>query len=69
MQKTASIVKEVCLLIGCLAMYVLLLGALARAGMCLPNCCQAVGMHVTIHCHTRRKGLKRVLTAYFYMNF
>jgi hypothetical protein len=46
-QKTASIVKEVCLLIRCLAVDVLL-RALATAGMCLPSRCLAMGLHVTV---------------------
>jgi hypothetical protein len=42
-RKPASIAKEPCLLIRCLAMDVLLLRALAPAGMCLPSRCLAVG--------------------------
>jgi hypothetical protein len=47
-QKTASVVKKACLMIRCLAMDVLFLRALARAGMCLPSRCLAMGIHVTI---------------------
>jgi hypothetical protein len=47
-QKTASLVKEACLLIRCLAMDVLLLLALAPAGMCLRSRCLAVGLSVTM---------------------
>jgi hypothetical protein len=47
-QKTASIVKEVCLLICCLVMDVLLLRAFVSAGMCLPNCCLTMGLHLNI---------------------
>jgi hypothetical protein len=44
----ASVVKEACLLIHCLAVDVLLLHALAPAGMYLQSCCLAMGIHVTI---------------------
>jgi hypothetical protein len=40
-ENTASIIKEACLLIRCSAMDVLLLSALAPAGMCLPSRCLA----------------------------
>jgi hypothetical protein len=46
-QKTASI-EEACVLICCLAMDVLLLGAFASAGISLLTRCLAVGIHVTI---------------------
>jgi hypothetical protein len=36
-ESTASIAKEACLQIRCLAMEVLLLRALASNGMCLPS--------------------------------
>jgi hypothetical protein len=39
--------KEVCLLIRCLAVDVLL-RAFSSAAMCLPSCCLAMGIHVTI---------------------
>jgi hypothetical protein len=48
-QKTASIVKQACLLIRCLVINVLLLRALAPAGMCLPSRCLAMDLYVTIH--------------------
>jgi hypothetical protein len=48
-ENTASIFKEACLLIRCLAMDVLFLRALARAGMCLPSRRLAMGMHVTFY--------------------
>jgi hypothetical protein len=47
-QKTASIVKEACLLIRCLAVDVLMLRTFASAGMCLPSRCLEMGIHVTI---------------------
>jgi hypothetical protein len=47
-ENTASIIKEACLLIRCLTMDALFLRALARAGMCLPRCCLAMGIYVTI---------------------
>jgi hypothetical protein len=47
-QNTASVVKEACLLIHCLAMGVILLRALAPAGRCLPNRCLAICIHVTV---------------------
>jgi hypothetical protein len=47
-ENTASIVKEVCLLIRCLAMNVLLFRAFASAEMYLPSRCLAVGMHVIL---------------------
>jgi hypothetical protein len=42
-RKTASIIKEACLLLRCLAMYVLLLRAFTSTGMCLPGRCLAMG--------------------------
>jgi hypothetical protein len=45
-ENTASIVKEACLLIRCLAMD-FLFRAMALAGMCLPSRCLAMGIHVT----------------------
>jgi hypothetical protein len=47
-RKEASIVKEACLLIHCLAMDVVF-RALAPAGMCLPSRYLARGLYVTIH--------------------
>jgi hypothetical protein len=47
-ENTASNVKEVCVLIRCVAVYVLLLSEFAFAGMCLPSRCLAVDIHVTI---------------------
>jgi hypothetical protein len=47
-ENTASIVKEACLLIRCLAMDILLLRAFASARMCLPSPCLAIGRHATI---------------------
>jgi hypothetical protein len=47
-KNTTYIVKEAFVLIRCLAADVLLLLALAPAGMCLPNRCLAVGLYVTI---------------------
>jgi hypothetical protein len=46
-ENTASIVKEACLLIPCLAVNVLL-RALAPAGLCLPSRFLAMGVYVTI---------------------
>jgi hypothetical protein len=46
-QKTAFLVKEVCLLIRCLAMDVLL-RVFVSSGMCLPSCCLAADIHVTV---------------------
>jgi hypothetical protein len=47
-QKTASIVKEACLLMRCLAIDVLLFRALACAGVRLPSRCLAMGIYVTV---------------------
>jgi hypothetical protein len=47
-ENTASLVKEVFLLVRCLPLDVLLLRMFAPAGMCLPSRCLAVGIHVTI---------------------
>jgi hypothetical protein len=48
-QKTlSSTVKEAYLLIHCLAMDVLFLCRLARAGMCFPSGCLAIYIHVTV---------------------
>jgi hypothetical protein len=47
-ENTASIVKEARLLIRCQGMDVLLLRALAPAGMCFPSRCLAMGIYVTI---------------------
>jgi hypothetical protein len=41
-ENTASIVKEACLLVRCLSVYVLMLRALACEGMCLPSRCLAM---------------------------
>jgi hypothetical protein len=46
-QETASIVKEAYLLIRCLAIDAKL-RAFASAGICLPSCCLAMNVHVTI---------------------
>jgi hypothetical protein len=46
MENTAIII-EVCLLIRCLVVDVLL-RAFAVAGMCLPSRCQAIDIHVTV---------------------
>jgi hypothetical protein len=48
-ENTAPIVKEVCLLIRCLAIDVLLFSEFACAGMCLPSRCLAMGIHVTLY--------------------
>jgi hypothetical protein len=48
-ENTASIIKEVCLLIRCLAIGVLLLRAFACAGICLPSCCLAMGIHAIVY--------------------
>jgi hypothetical protein len=48
-RKTSSIVKEVCLLIRCLAIDALLLSEFASAGMCLPSRCLAMGIHVIVY--------------------
>jgi hypothetical protein len=48
-ENTASIVKQAYLLILCLAIDVLLLRVLAPAGMCLPSCCVAMGLYVTLY--------------------
>jgi hypothetical protein len=50
-KSTASIVKEACLLIRCLAMNILFLLAWDRVGMCLPSRYLAMGIHVTILLH------------------
>jgi hypothetical protein len=55
-ENTASVVKKACLLIRCVTIDVLLLHALAPAGMCLPSRCLAMGIHVTICC-TSKTGL------------
>jgi hypothetical protein len=47
-QKTQPILLKRRFMIRCLAIDVLLLRALAPAGMCLPSRCLAVGIHVTI---------------------
>jgi hypothetical protein len=47
-ENTASIFKEACLLVRCLAMGVLLLRVLAPARMCLPSRCLAIGLYVTL---------------------
>jgi hypothetical protein len=64
-QKTASTVNEACLLIRCLAIEVLLLRALAPAGMCLPSSCLAIGLRVTVlstHLRLRLPGGLLLLT-------
>jgi hypothetical protein len=48
-QKTACIVDMSCLPRSCLAIDILLSRTLARAGMCLPSRCLALGIHVTVH--------------------
>jgi hypothetical protein len=48
-ENTASIVKKACLLSNCLAIDVLLLRALACAGICLPSRFLAMGIRVIIH--------------------
>jgi hypothetical protein len=48
-ENTTSVVKEACLLIRCLEMDVLFLRALARAGMCLPSRCLAMGKLSELH--------------------
>jgi hypothetical protein len=50
-----STAEKACLLIRCLAMDVLLLRALAPAGMCLPSRCLAMGLNVTIFCRVCTK--------------
>jgi hypothetical protein len=44
----ASIVKEACLLICCIATNILLLRVFASAGMRLPSRCLALDIHVSI---------------------
>jgi hypothetical protein len=41
-------VGKVCLQLGCLAIDIILLRALAPSVMCLPGCCLEMGIHVTI---------------------
>jgi hypothetical protein len=55
-ENTTSIVKEVCLLIPCLAKDVLLLSEFVCAGKYLPSRCPAMGIHVTI-CFDIKKTL------------
>jgi hypothetical protein len=43
-----SIFEKTCLLIRCLAVDVLLLGAYAPAGICFPSRCLATGLYVAI---------------------
>jgi hypothetical protein len=52
-----STVEKACLLMRCLLMDVLLLGAYASAGMCLPSRCLAMGLYVTILSCQLRLGL------------
>jgi hypothetical protein len=47
-ENIASIVKEACILICCLAMDILFLLTLSRAGMCLSSRCLAMVIHVRI---------------------
>jgi hypothetical protein len=61
-ENTAYIVKEACLLFRCLAMDVLLLPALAPAGMCLPSRCLAAGLYVIILCWWTRMVLQPVIS-------
>jgi hypothetical protein len=54
---------EAYLLIHCLAMDVLLLRGLACAGMCLPSCSLAIGIHVAI-LFRWISGLRGLITHY-----
>jgi hypothetical protein len=47
-ENRASLLKEACLLIRCLAIDVLLLHTLAPIGMCLPSRCLAMSLYVAI---------------------
>jgi hypothetical protein len=68
-ENTATIIKEMCLLIRCLAIDVLLLSEFACAGVCLLSRCLAMVLQVTALCQRKTSIRHKILVIFLWKYF